>query len=185
MKKILFLLPLFIGFGCDEVSFREPQPKGKKSMSSVPKELHGKYILADEKEPVKDTIILDARGFRFGYFDPAEREKYKDEGFYKGGLGDSLVLKSYKDYYFWSFHESPEWKLRVIKRQLNGDLILMEPGKTNVDFKDYLKSLSSVVEVDSVEVNGEKLYQIDPTPRQLVRLIDRGYFHDILFRKLK
>jgi hypothetical protein len=184
MRTLIYCLLLLIG--CDEISFKAPQPTGKKSLKSVPAELIGKYLLVeDEKEPTKDTIIIEARGFRFGYYDPTERVKNKDEGFYKGGLGDSLMLKYYKGYYFWNLNESPEWRIRVVKREPNGNLTVMEPGKKNIEFKTYLNDLSSVVKIDTVFADGEKLYQIDPTPKQLVGLIEKGYFQKTVLIKVR
>ena len=43
----------------------------------------------------------------------------------KEELGDSLVLKKYKGYYFFNDNENPEWLLRVVKREPNGDLSYM------------------------------------------------------------
>jgi hypothetical protein len=46
--------------------------------------------------------------------------------------------------------------------------------------------MSKEVPLDSSEVNGEKLYQIDPTPKQLIRLIKKGYFKKtILMKRIK
>ena len=50
-------------------------------------------------------------------------------------------------------------------------------------FNSLLKSLSQELPVDSLEVNGEKLYQIDPTPKQLIKLIRKGYFKNTLRMK--
>jgi hypothetical protein len=186
MRNLIFLLPLLVIFGCEEVSFKEPQPKGKKSLNSVPRDLRGKYLLAeDKKDPGKDTLIIEAQGFRFGYYDETERTKNRDEGYYKGGLGDSLVLKSYKGYYFWNFNESPEWRIRIVKKEQNGNLTLMEPGKQDVEFKAFLKDLSSVVPIDTVVINGEKLYQIDPAPKQLIELVEKGYFVKSVLQKVQ
>jgi hypothetical protein len=185
MKRIAPFLLLSILISCKEVSFREPQPKGRKILTTVPKELHGKYLPEKDDGGVsKDTIVITAKGYRFGYYDPADQIKSRDK-FDDGNLGDSLILKSFKGYYFLNFNERPEWLLRVFKRQSNGDLIYMTPEQEGIDFKDYIKNLSKEIRIDSVKLKDEVLYQIDPTPRQLVSLIEKGYFSRTILRRVK
>ena len=105
MKTLAIISIFFVLLGCKEISFKEPQPKGKKSLSKVPKELLGVYLLIDEKESSKDTLIVSPNGYLI-----ASDQK-------QSLLGDSLVLKQYKGYYFLSINENPEWLLRVIKRR--------------------------------------------------------------------
>jgi hypothetical protein len=171
---LLFLMPLFFA-GCKEVSFKEPQPKGKSPLTSIPKKLQGKYLTEDEGGRSKDTVILTANGFYFGYFDPSERAKKKDE--YKEGLlGDSLVLKYYKGYYFFNRNDRPEWFLRVVEQEKNGDLTVMSMDDPKMEFNAYLEKLSVEIAIDSVQTESETLYQIDPSPAKLVELIEKGFF---------
>ena len=74
----------------------------------------------------------------------------------KGELGDSLVLKKYKGYYFFNDNENPEWLLRVVKPEPNGDLsyMLMEPAEKS--FNEFLLTLNKEIEIDSVDVNNRK-----------------------------
>jgi hypothetical protein len=185
MKRIAPFLLLAFLFSCKEISFREPQPAGRKTLATVPKELHGKYLPEkDDGGLSKDTIVITAKGYRFGYYDPAEQIKVRDK-FDDGNLGDSLILRSFKGYYFLNFNERPEWLLRVFKRQSNGDLLYMTPEQEGVDFKDYIKKLGKEIRIDSVKLNDEMLYQISPTPKQLVSLIEKGYFSKTLLKKVK
>lgn len=79
---------------------------------------------------------------------------------------------------------NPEWFLRVIKRESNGDLVYMSLEQEQNDFGSFVKKLSTVINIDSVQLKDEKLYQIDPTPKELVTLIDRGYFKKITLKKI-
>jgi hypothetical protein len=178
MKSLqpLLILLLPIAFACKEISFEQPQPKGRKALTNIPKTLQGKYLpLTDDGKASQDTVIITARGYRFGYYDAAERA-VKNDRYEEGVLSDSLVLKSYKGYYFLNLNENPEWLLRVLKQERNGDLIYMTLEEKNADFNDFLKKLSAVIKVDSVVTPNETLYQIDPTDNELMLLINKGFF---------
>ena len=175
MRKLAYAsVVLFILFSCKEITFKEPQPRGKKILKEIPDALIGSYLLTDEKDGSTDTLMVNSKG----YFVASDK---------KGGeLGDSLVLKKFKGYYFVSVNENPEWLLRVIEQEKNGDLVYMTMDEEGTSFKDFLIKLSKEIRVDSVEVNGEKLYQIDPSPKQLTKLIEKGYFRKTLrMKKLK
>jgi hypothetical protein len=183
MVRLAILLTLCVLASCKEISFREPQPRGKKSLTTVPKNLQGKYMaVKDDGEFTKDTIVIYEKGYRFGYFDPKDKGSDKYEN---GVLGDSLVLKSFKGYYFLNFNERPEWNLRVLTLDKNGDLIYMGPEQEQVDFDEYIKKLSADVKVDSFTIDGEMLYQIDPSPGELVKLIEKGYYSRMVLKKVK
>jgi hypothetical protein len=82
-------------------------------------------------------------------------------------------------------NEHPEWVLRVLKKETSGDLVYMAMEEDDKKFNSFLKRLSNEVAVDSTVLNGEKLYQIDPTPKKLVSLIKGGYFKKTVFKKIK
>jgi hypothetical protein len=170
----LITVALIVAFtGCKEISYKEPQPKGKRALTEIPKELRGKYLIVEDDGTKKDTLIVTKQGYQVTADSTSET------------LGDSLVLKRYNGYYFFNDHENPEWILRVIKKEKNGDLsyMFMETGEKS--FNEFLVHLNKEIRIDSFEVNDEKLYQIDPTPRQLTDLIKKGYFRKtITLRRL-
>jgi len=160
--------------GCKEISYREPQPKGKKPLPEIPKKLHGTYLLKATGEDSPDTLLIRSKGY---YIASDKKESL---------LGDSLVLKKFKGYYFVNINENPEWLMRVIRVEDNGDLTYMSMDTEERSFNMLLKSLSQEVPLDSLVVNGEKLYQIDPTPKQLIQLIQKGYFKNTFqMKKIK
>jgi hypothetical protein len=180
---------LLIGFicllvSCNEIGFDQPQPKDKKTLSAFPKNLQGKYLtLNDEGGVDKDTVVISASEYHFAYFeaaDSAHNDEY-DHGF----LCDTLILKSYKGYYFLNFIQRPLWVVRVLHPEKNGDLTLMTPELENVDFTDYVKKLSVEIKVDSFRHDKEMRYRIDPSPKQLVRLIEKGYFSKSALKRIK
>lgn len=167
MKKLALIACVLVLYGCKEITYKNPQPKGKKSLSEIPENLRGSYLMASETENTQDTVIVDSKGYMI-----ASDRKRKV-------LGDSLVLKSYKGYYFVNINERPEWLLRIVTREPNGDLIFMSMDTNENRFQALLRKLAGEVSIDSLEINGEKLYQIDPTPRQMLKLIKGGYFSEI------
>lgn len=185
MKNVVIISFLFLAIGCKEIAFREPQPKDRKNLTSVPRSLQGKYVAQKEDgELAKDTIIIHSRGYRLGYYNQDERVKHQNN-LEDGLLSDSLVLRTYKNYYFVNFLNRPEWLLRVLQRQKNGDIIYMAPEQEGVDFKDYVVKLSSEIEIDSTDVDGKRIYLINPNPRQLVDLVEKGYFSRTVLKKIE
>jgi hypothetical protein len=178
MRILLLLIAIVVLISCKEVTFKTPQPTGKKALTSVPKNIQGKYlVMTEEGTPSKDTIVITARGYRFGYFDPEERAAKNDE-YEQGVLSDSMVLKNFKGYYFLSLNEDPEWILRVLKEEKNGDLLYMTLEDKKIEFTDYLEKLSGEIRIDSMTTEKETLYQIDPDANQLADLIKKGYFSE-------
>jgi hypothetical protein len=175
MRIFSLLLIAVVLLGCKEVSFKEPQPKEKKALTMIPKNLQGKFlVMTDDGAPSKDTVVITARGYHFGYFDPEERALKNDE-YEEGVLSDSMVLKSYKGYFFLSLNENPEWILRILKEEKNGDLTYMTLEDKKMEFNDYLERLSGEIRIDSMTTENETLYQIDPDPNQLVDLIKKKF----------
>ena len=177
--KTLIPLILLACFSCKEITFENPQPEGKRVLTSIPRDLRGKFLpMEGNAQPSKDTVIIDENGYRFGLYDSADRAREKDP-FDAGGLSDSLVLKHYKGYYFFNFKSSTGWQVRVIKPEKNGDLTFMDMGKEGVGFDDYLRQLNTEVRVDSFQLNDGVVYRIDPTPSELVNLIKGGFFSKV------
>ncbi|MEP6734253.1 MAG: hypothetical protein ABJA70_01975 [Chryseolinea sp.] len=169
-----FLLLAYTNFSCQEISYKETQPAGKKSLSIIPKAIQGSYLLVDTKDNSTDTLFVDASG----YFAASDRKKKT--------LGNSLQIKFYKGYYFVNVNESPEWLLRIVKVDKNGDLELMSMPSEEKKFAELLKKLSKDVQIDSINLNNERLYQIDPKPKQLMNLLHKGYFSErVNMKKLR
>lgn len=173
MKQFLFLTILCLA-ACKEISFQQPQPNGKRQLSKIPSRLQGNYLLSDPDSPAKDTLFVAFDGYRVGH--------NKKE---KSILGDSIILKYYKGYYFLNINSNPEWLLRVIKQERNGDLIYMDLEEEDNDFPKLIKKISAEIKLDSLEVHNEKLYQINPTPQELVSLINKGYFKKMTLKKIR
>lgn len=174
MDKLFVAILILLFSACKEISYKEPQPKGKRALSEIPHELRGKYLLIEEDGSNKDTLTISKKGY------------YVANDSTKGELSDSLVLKKYKGYYFFNDNENPEWLLRIVKKETNGNLTYMFMNAEEKSFNEFLFALNKEIKIDSFEVNGKKLYQIDPSPKQLISLVKKGYFKkSITLKKLK
>ncbi len=95
MKSIgLIFIWAFLFYSCKEVTYKVPQPANASSLKEIPASLHGEYqpvgIYDDEK---KDTVIIESWGYHF--------KDSSDKDFLgKGVISDSLVIKFYRDFYF-------------------------------------------------------------------------------------
>jgi hypothetical protein len=171
---------------CDEISFRSPQPVGKKVLSEIPEKLRGKFLtVEDDGKLSKDTVVIHSSGYYLGFYDSADAQKQTKDKYDQAMLGDSLVLKGYKGYYFLNFNDNLQWRLRVVKPEKNGDLVFMTPDIQDVDFKNYIKKLAVETPVDSFEQDGKTVYQISPKPAKLVELIEGGFFTKSILKKIK
>jgi hypothetical protein len=185
MRKSFIILTFLLAVGCKEISFREPQPLRRRALTAIPKKLQGKYLTyMEDGQLSQDTVVITRRGYRFGYFEKPEISDETDN-YDSGSLSDSLVLKSYKGYYFLNIFEKPEWLLRVIKQDSKGDLVYMAMEEEDVDFNDYMKKLSAEIRIDSVLTGDKTLYHINPTPGELIHLIERGFFSKTRLKKIR
>lgn len=164
--KPFFLVFLLAVVSCTEITYKEPQPKGKKMLTEIPMSLQGKYLLLDDNGIDKDTLFIGKTGYHT-----------RGDGVDEGVLGDSLVLKKYKGYYFLNINQRPEWVLRIIKQERNGDLTIMAMEDKN--FNTFLKKLGTEIQIDSTKDMNGAMYQINPTPKQLFGLVKKGYFGQV------
>jgi hypothetical protein len=168
----IFLIPCVI-FGCNEITYPVPQPSGEKNLSTIPEELHGKYV-AHGSGGSDDTVAIA----RNGIFDP----NHPNDAKATYALSDSLILRKYKGYYFMNnseHHNSNDWRVIVIKKMSNGDLETQSMSADDKKFPELIRNVSKVVLIDSTKTNNSiRLYQINPSPQQLMQLVHEGYFGD-------
>lgn len=173
MKWILQFLCIGLLAACTEISYKEPQPKGIKSLDKVPAKLQGSYQVS-ENGAVADTLLIIPTGYLIG----------KDE---LASLSDSLVLKYYKGYYFLSMRDNFAWYIRVIKQEKNGNINFLEmdgPSGNDEEITKFIEKLSKDVRVAETEIDNKTCYVIDPTPKELLGLIKKGYFKQQTFTRL-
>jgi hypothetical protein len=151
--------------GCKEIHFPEPQPKGVGSLSGIPKRLQGYYEFPKDSAKA-DTLVITRNEIY-------PKNEYKDRLM----LSDSLILKTYKGYYFFSNRSEnlfKTWRVYIVRKSKNDDLVVM--GLDDGKFDDFVLKLSKEIRIDSVANGNTKSYTIDPTPKQLIELIKKGYF---------
>ncbi|GIV36950.1 MAG: hypothetical protein KatS3mg032_1329 [Cyclobacteriaceae bacterium] len=171
MRNLWFVVVPALMTACTEVSFKEPQPQGVKSLKAVPQKLQGTFM-PEQDGLLAGKIVIYANGYRVEKSDASEpAEVYP--------LSDSLVLKYYKGYYFVSLRDESAWLLRVVKPQKDGSLMLMEmPALSEEKTKrqEQLNALRKIAPVTETEIRGSAVYIMEPTPKQLLRLLREGYF---------
>jgi hypothetical protein len=169
----LLLLAAFCGFfllaSCNEVSYKEPQPAGVKPLKEFPPILVGRYVANDPGEK-PDTLIIEPSGYFFS--DTTETDELS-----RGVLGDSLVLKYFKDHYFVNARQKGQWVLRLLKPQSNGDLefLSINIGSDEAGQKK-MKALSELVKVTEVKAGSDTYHQIDPSSKKMAKLLKKGFF---------
>jgi len=179
MFRILLILLAAFSIACQEVSFKKPQPEGKKILKQVPRKLQGKYLpYGDDIDG--DTLVITPTGYRIDHRNN-DSSSPKEEA----NLSDSLILKYYKGYYFINFYDKPRWFLRVIQIQKNDDIHMLHFENESEQFKAHLKKLSKEIQVDSAMVDGKMRYQINPEPKELIRLIEKDLFNRTMWRRIR
>lgn len=199
MKNILFIFIATALVSCTEISYKEPQPKGIKSLTKIPAKLHGKYLMD------KDTVFLFENGLR-------GRDKDTGKETVLQIPSDTLVMKEYKGNYYLSYRDGDYWLLRILKVAKNGDIKLLSmdlvPGdgfekvdldtiavtvqtnslkaeeskiSTDAKRKEFLEKISKITPVKEIDSH----FIIDPSPRKLNQLLKKGFFKELKDGTLK
>lgn len=171
MRKLgLVITWTLLLYSCKEVSFREPQPAGVDPLTEVPKTLHGNYVAIEEKGRDSDTLVIESWGYHF-------RDSKDKDWLGKGVISDTLVIKTYQNYYFVNFRVGDQWVLRLIRQKSGGIIEFMSiPVSDDAKRKDILKTLSKRFPVREIQKKDDTFYQINPTREQLMQLIKEGFF---------
>ncbi|HNP06623.1 MAG TPA: hypothetical protein PKN99_03305 [Cyclobacteriaceae bacterium] len=166
---ILFWAALLIS--CKEVSFKTPQPAGIKALREIPPSLQGHYLSYDEVNGEEsDTLIIESWGYHF-------KDKKDVDWLGRGHLSDSLVVKFYKNYYFVNFKSGDQWVLRLIRQKAYGGIEFLSIDiQDDTKRREILKKISKETAVREIHRGEDTFYQITPTPDQLMKFIDKGFF---------
>ncbi|MDN5200961.1 hypothetical protein QQ008_06305 [Fulvivirgaceae bacterium BMA10] len=177
MKKLIFYAIVLIWLSaCTEVVYKNPQPLNTGSLKTFPEELRGAYESVNDDEKI--TITLGER-----YYSLREDDDEQIDG---NISSDSASLKYYKGYYFLShkMDELPYWILRVAKVQPDGTLSVLAIDADNHSIMDELRNS---LEVKRVEHDDEydKFFLIEPTRKELIKLIEKKVFQEVYtFKKI-
>ncbi|MCU0419867.1 MAG: hypothetical protein MUC38_09430 [Cyclobacteriaceae bacterium] len=158
-------------YSCKEVSFPQTQPAGVAALAEVPAGLRGHYNAVDNVTREKgDTLIIESWGYRF-------TDKNDKDWLGRGVLSDSLVVKFYENVYFVNFKADNQWVLRLIRKKSTGDLeFLYLDIQSDEKRQELLKRLGKRLAIKEIKRQDDTFYQINPTPQQLMALINEGFF---------
>ncbi len=176
IRKIwaLLLLPVL---ACEEVLFNDPQPKGSKPLTEIPSKIRGKYMIGPDQETIEtDTVRIDAREFRIG-----------SEGSDIHRLGDSIRFTGYKGWYFVNFREKSMWDVKALKLTPDRNLEYYSIDLSGDDQKkdSLLRAINALVPIQHIPYNGDTLLVIDPTPKQLLTMVRKGYYRKVIMKRVK
>jgi hypothetical protein len=173
MKTAGVLLTLFwacLLASCREVSFPVTQPAGVAALQEVPPALRGAYVTKDDQTGERsDTLLIESWGYHF-------KDARDKDWLGRGTLSDSLVVKFYKDYYFVNFRMGDQWVLRLIQQRPDGNIRFLSIDLGADGHEEVLKQLSKRMKVREFRRGEDTYFQINPTPDQLIDLIDSGFF---------
>jgi len=177
---ILILFWSSLLYSCKEVTFREPQPAGVAPLKVIPQNLQGHYLTRDKATgEIGDTLIIESWGYHF-------KDTDDKDWLGSGRLSDSLVVKFYQNCYFVNFKEGDQWILRLVKEKSPGVLEFLSIDiQDDSKRKEMFRKISRRVSIKEIDRRDETFYQIDPTPLQLIALINEGYFTGIELRKIR
>ncbi len=162
---------------CTEISFTEPQPKGIKKLKSFPSSLRGNFSMPDDSTSGNpDTLHIGKDWYRIG------GGPEKVDWLNNGTLSDSLVLKSYKGYYFLNFLIEKQWVLRTFKQEKNGNIILFD---VTLSDDQTIQRLKEKLHPEILKVNSNTFYKVDPLPNELLDFIRENYTAQQPLQKLK
>lgn len=146
--------------------------------------MQGKYITPDaDSVDLRDTLLITSRGYSFANKNGTSKSTWLESG----ELSDSLILKKYQGYYFFSFKERDQWLLRVLKRERNGDLSFRMFAIDGAGKDKLLWELEKELPVERVQIGSdEKYYRIDPSPKKLLQLIKKNkYWEESKLKRVK
>ena len=168
MTKNLLIstLALALFASCTMVKFTEPQPAGIKNLDKMPSEVNGMFVGNNN-----DTLIVNMGWFSF--------KSTKGDINLDMKLGDSTIVRKYKNYIFLSSREDNGWNLVVAEPKDGDRLTLYMLYVDNSDQLARIKKIISLTEKKDAEGKTD-YYTAKPTKDQLITLLKQGLFQEIV-----
>lgn len=190
-RFFLIILSSIIFTSCTVVQFKTASPKQGEKLEIFPDELIGEYV---NVKKLSDTLIISKKEYKIG------RVKYaKNIIFEHGDLSDrSFLLKQIDGFYILNIRKHEDegfWLALPIKLKenvlkvyyLNLELETKDKEKQAAYRKEKLKLLKSITEVKLTSKENSKgdTYLINPTDKELNRMLNTDLFDEILeFKKI-
>ena len=190
--KIIFILTLLSS--CTNVNFENSQPKNGKILNQFPEKLIGKY------EFFSDTLIVERFYIQFPLklFEKDESPKQLKNN--KLWLSDSTLLKYHENNYFLNIKsKNTNWNTFLLKMNSLNNIII--ESTTSYTFKDLngefkmsnsferesqIELLLDSLGYNKIDVLFSKSYNINPSKKQLKKLIELNLFWELMeIKKIK
>lgn len=137
-----------------------------------------------------DSSLPEKRGIRFTISN--DTLHYKVRLYVTRQLSDSLVLKKLGSWLILSEREKPDayWEVYLIEKQAGGDLKAYAVKNLEVEDsesdREYDGRLSDFYSITNFQKIGESDYLVDPSRRELKKLIKKGLFKEVSrFRRVR
>ncbi len=172
MKYVQFILIILLIFSpsCTQVYFEEPQPPGKKNLSSIPGKIQGLYFSNSG-----DSVLRINKDFIITYLDNGKNLKFS--------LSDNMILRKSKGIYYINIRnrEKPYWMLFLLSYNKGA----IYTGYSILNEKNLTK-FNEITEIfDSTNNNNldKNEYLLNPCRKELKELIRADFFEimDTLF----
>ncbi len=121
MKILRLLSFLVLGWAitaCQTVYFAEPQPEGKRALTSLPKRVQGTYPLMDDE---RLQVVVTADGIMVPNGESDEVKLIT--------LGEEAVLKKFAGHYILSLKDNDRWDVYAINRSGTIKQLILEESE--------------------------------------------------------
>jgi len=158
IRTILFSSVLFLG-SCTNIYFENPQPAGQENLSEFPKKLIGTYVDIEDGDTLV-SVYPDGFSVTLNGNDV------------KIPLGEKLILRKYKSYYFLSLEQEDNklWTVYIVKPGKKKTLELYDVSTE----EGPLEQLNSITEVKKLIGEDPVSLYINPELVEMDEVINSG-----------
>lgn len=165
MKYVQFILIilLILSPSCTQVYFEEPQPPGKKNLSSIPGKIQGLYFSNSG-----DSILRINKDFIITYLDNGRNLKFS--------LSDNMILRKSKGIYYINIRnrEKPYWMLFLLSYYKG----VLYPEYSILNDKNLQKynKITDIFDSTNNSNLDKNEYLLNPGRKELKELIKADFF---------
>jgi len=156
LQNLIILSSFIIFCSCSNVLYHQAMPEDGKTLSSFPKELIGQF--ADQEG---DTLFIYPNSYKYGEINKST--------LFEGQLGDDLILKKSKGYYFLNFKNAEGYWEMIAAQLIGKELQLLCIDTEN---EEQIKIINSHLKGNKAKsLKKEGKFVINPSDKELFELL--------------